>query len=53
MVEIHHSHHKGLVREPHHQSVGGHTVVAVCCCDAESCATGISNMSRVTHGGQA
>ena len=28
------------------------TVVAVCSCDAESSATGISNTSRVTHGGQ-
>ena len=42
-----------LVREPHHPSVGCHTVVAACCCcDAESYATGISNTSRVTHGGQ-
>ena len=40
------------VRGPHHLSVGCHTVVVVCCCDAESYATGISNTSRVTHGGQ-
>ena len=40
------------VREPHHSSVGCHPVVAACCCDAESCATSISNTRRVTHGGQ-
>ena len=40
------------VREPHHLSVGCHTVVAVCCCVAECFATGISNASRVIHGGQ-
>ena len=40
------------VREPYHLSVKCHTVVAVCCYDAESSATGISNASRVTHGGQ-
>ena len=39
-------------REPHHPSVGCHTEVTACCCDAESCATGISNTNRVTHGGQ-
>ena len=33
-------------------SVGCHTVAAVCGCDAESHATGISNTRRVTHGGQ-
>ena len=27
-------------------------VAAACCCDAESYATGVSNTSRVTHGGQ-
>ena len=35
----------------HHLYVGCHTVVAVCCCDAESYATSISNTARVTHGG--
>ena len=41
------------VREPHHPSVGVcHTVAAVCCYDAESYATGLSNTSRVTLGGQ-
>ena len=40
------------VREPHHSSVTCHTVAAACCCAAESCATGISNTSRVTQGGQ-
>ena len=34
-------------------SVGCHTVVAACCCDVESYATGISNTSRVIDGGQA
>ena len=38
-------------RESHHPSAGCHTVVALCCCDAESYATSISNTSRVTHGG--
>ena len=42
-----------MVREPYHLSVNCHTVAAACCCDAESYATGISNTSRVTHGGQA
>ena len=32
-----------LIREQHHPSVGCHTVAALCCCDAESYATGISN----------
>ena len=32
--------------------VGCHPVAAACCCDAESSATGISNTSRGTHGGQ-
>ena len=40
------------VRDPHHRSVRCHTVVAACCCDAESYATGFSKTSRVTHGGQ-
>ena len=35
-----------------HSSAGCHTVAAVCGCDAESHATGISNTSRVTHGGR-
>ena len=56
MVKIWCSHCHGPslfpVRQPHHLSVGCHTVVAVCCCDAESYATGTSNTSRVTHGGQ-
>ena len=39
------------VREPHHPSVGCHTVVAACCCGAESYVTGISNTGRVTNGG--
>ena len=38
-----------LIREAHHPSVSCHTVAAVCRCDAESDATGISNTSRVTH----
>src|SRR3712207_7063969 len=33
------------VREPHHPSVSCHTVAAVCCCDAESYATGIDRKS--------
>ena len=41
-----------LVREPHSPSVCCHTMVAVCCRDAESYATGVSNRSRVSHGGQ-
>ena len=41
-----------LMQEPHHSSVGCHTVAAACCCDAESYATGISYTSRLTHGGQ-
>ena len=41
-----------LVREPHHPSVGYHTVASACCCDAESRATDVSYTSRVTHGGQ-
>ena len=32
-------------------SIYCHAVVAVCCCDAECCATSISNASRVTHSG--
>ena len=40
------------VREPHHPSVGRHTVAAVCCYDAESYAADISNTSRATRGGQ-
>ena len=40
------------VMEPQHQAVGCHTVAAACCCDAENRATGISNTSRVSHGGQ-
>ena len=40
------------VREPCHPTVGCHTVAAVCCHDVESYATGISNTSRVTYGGQ-
>ena len=40
------------VRGPHCPSVGCHTMSAMCCCDAESSATGISNASRVTRGGQ-
>ena len=32
--------------------VGCHTVVAACCCDAESYATRVSKTSRVTPGGQ-
>ena len=40
------------VREPDHLSVSCHMVVAACCCDAESYATGISNTSRISHGGQ-
>ena len=39
-------------RKTHSPSVGCHTVAAVCCCDAESNATHISNTSRVPHGGQ-
>ena len=41
-----------LVREPHHSPVTCHTVAAVCCCDAESYAPGISNTSGVTRGRQ-
>ena len=41
-----------LVREPQHPSAICHTVAAVCCCEAESSANGISDTSRVTHGGQ-
>ena len=50
---------------PHHQGPGSfpgqgttppstdcHTVAVVCCSDAESYATKISNISRVTHSGQ-
>ena len=40
------------VREPHHPSVGCHTAVAACCCDAESSATSFSNTSRIAPGGQ-
>ena len=40
------------VREPYHPSLSCRTVAAVCCCDADSYATSISNTSRVTHGGQ-
>ena len=29
-----------------------HAMAAACCCDAESWATGITNSSRVTRGGQ-
>ena len=56
VVKIHCSHHCGwgsfLLRQPQHPSVGCHTVVAACCCDTESYATGISNTSMVIHGGQ-
>ena len=53
MVKIWCSHWVGfLVREPHRPSGGCHTVAAACHCDAESYATGISNTTRVTHGGQ-
>ena len=40
------------VKEAYHPSVCCHTETAACCCDAESCATGISHTSRVTCGGQ-
>ena len=40
------------VREPHDPSVCCHTGEAVCCCEAENYATGISNTSRVPHGGR-
>ena len=40
------------VRDHAHPSVGCHTVAALCCCVAESYATGISNTSRVTPGTQ-
>ena len=41
-----------LVSEPHHPSVGCHTVTTACCYDAERYAIGISSTSRVIHGGQ-
>ena len=41
-----------LIKEPYHLSVGCDTVAAVCCCDAESYATSISDTSSVTHDGQ-
>ena len=39
-----HPHSSGsfLVRKPHRPSGGRHTLVAACCCDAESCGTSIS-----------
>ena len=40
------------VRETQHTSVGCHAAAVVCGYDAESYATGISNTSRVTRGGQ-
>lgn len=56
MVKIQDSHLHGprsfLVRGPHGPSVSSHTVAAVCCHDAGSFATRISNTSRVTHCGQ-
>ena len=56
MVKIGRPHQRGLGSFPGqgstHPTVGCHSVVAAYCCDAESCATGISNSSRVTRGGQ-
>lgn len=40
------------IREPHHPPVGCHTVTGVGCWHADSSATGISDTSRVAHGGQ-
>ena len=39
-------------RPLHSPSDDCHTVQAACCCVAGSYATGTSNTSRVTHGGQ-
>ena len=54
VVDIWCSHHHGLGSFPTQgtipPSVGCHTVVSACCCDAESYATGISNTSRLIHG---
>ena len=56
MAKIGRSHWHGPGSFPNrgatHLSVGCHTVVAACCCDAESNASGISNTTRVTHGEQ-
>ena len=52
MVKIQHSDCHGPGSFPGQgttPSVSCHTVAAACCCDAEICAIGISNTSRVTH----
>ena len=55
VIKILRSHHHGWGSFPGQGTtsppVGGHTVMADCCYDAESYA-GISNTSRITHGGQ-
>ena len=56
VLKIHCSHYhcpgSFLVRKPHNSSVECHPVAAACGCDAKSYDTGISNNSKVTHGGQ-
>ena len=56
VVKIWCSDHHGLGSFPGQGTalltLGCHTLVVACFCDAQSYATGISNTSRVTHGGQ-